>query len=82
VNAGSNIWTVFARSNAGIVGSNFTQGLDNRVHLFCVCAVQFVDIGFTTGWSPVKGVLPTVYKLNSVASVRKNTTSTAACRRS
>jgi hypothetical protein len=26
-----------ARSNTGIVGSNPTQGMDVRLHLFCVC---------------------------------------------
>jgi hypothetical protein len=31
-------WTVFARSNAGIVGSNPTQGMDG-VRLFRVCIV-------------------------------------------
>jgi hypothetical protein len=29
-------WTVFARSNAGIVSSNFTQGMNVRVRLFYV----------------------------------------------
>jgi hypothetical protein len=31
--------TVFARSNAGIVGSNPTQGMDVCVRVFCVCVV-------------------------------------------
>jgi hypothetical protein len=35
--ARSKTWTVFARSNAGIVGSNPTQGMDVYVRLFCVC---------------------------------------------
>jgi hypothetical protein len=29
--------TVFARSSAGIVGSNPTQGMDVYVRLICVC---------------------------------------------
>jgi hypothetical protein len=29
-------WTVFARSNAEIVGSNPTQDMDVCVYLFCV----------------------------------------------
>jgi hypothetical protein len=33
----SKAWTVFARSNAGIVGSNPTQGMDVCVRLFSVC---------------------------------------------
>jgi hypothetical protein len=32
----SKAWTVFTRSNAGIVGSNPTQGMDVSVRLFCV----------------------------------------------
>jgi hypothetical protein len=31
--------TVFAHSNAGIMGSNPTQGMDVCAHLFCVCVV-------------------------------------------
>jgi hypothetical protein len=31
------------------------------VRLFCVCVVLFVGSGLATGWSPVKGGLPTVY---------------------
>jgi hypothetical protein len=37
VTARSKVWTVFARSNAGIGGSNPTQGMDVCVRLFCVC---------------------------------------------
>jgi hypothetical protein len=32
----SKAWTVFARSNAGIVDSNPTRGMDVCVSLFCV----------------------------------------------
>jgi hypothetical protein len=39
VAARSEAWTVFVRSNAGIVGSNSVQGMDVCVRLFCVCAV-------------------------------------------
>jgi hypothetical protein len=35
-------WTVFARSNTGIVGSNPTQAMDVCVCLFCVCIVLCV----------------------------------------
>jgi hypothetical protein len=45
--------TTFALSNAGIVGSNPTQGMD-------VC----VGSGLATGRSPVQGVLPSV-KMNT-----------------
>jgi hypothetical protein len=52
----SKAWTVFASSNAGIVGSNHTQGMDACVFILCVGG------GLATGWSPVQGVLPTVYR--------------------
>jgi hypothetical protein len=37
VAARSKVWTVFARSNAGIVGSNPTRGLDVCVCVLIVC---------------------------------------------
>jgi hypothetical protein len=46
-------WTVFARSNP-------TQVMDICVRLFCV-RVLCVGSGLATGWSPVQGVLPTLY---------------------
>jgi hypothetical protein len=53
------VCTVFARSNTGIVGSNPTRGMD-------VCAfILFLSSGLVTGWSPVQGVLPTVYGLRN-----------------
>jgi hypothetical protein len=57
-------WTIFARSCIGIVGSNPARGMDVCLHLICVCVVLFVGNGLATGWSPVQGVLPTVYKLS------------------
>jgi hypothetical protein len=59
----SKVWIVFARSNAGIVGPNPTQGMDLCVHLFCVSVVLYVGRGFATVWSAVQGVLPTVCKI-------------------
>jgi hypothetical protein len=41
--------TVAARYNAGIVGSNPTEGMDVSVYLFCVCVVLCVGSGFATG---------------------------------
>jgi hypothetical protein len=35
-------WTVFALTNAGIVGSNPTQGMDVCLYLFCVCVAVWV----------------------------------------
>jgi hypothetical protein len=56
VAARSKAWTVFSRSNTGIVGSYPTWDMDVRVRLFYVCAVLCADSGFETGWSPVQGV--------------------------
>jgi hypothetical protein len=66
VAARSKAWTVFARSNAVVVGSNPTQGIDVCVRLFCICVVLCVGRGLATGWSPVKGVLPTVYRMKKL----------------
>jgi hypothetical protein len=62
VAARSEAWTVFARSNTGIMGSNPTWGTDVCVHLFCVCVALCVGSGPDMGWSPVQGALPIVYK--------------------
>jgi hypothetical protein len=59
----SKTWTFFARWNAGIVGSNPTQGIDVCLHLLCVRVVLCVGSGFATGWSPVQIVLLTVYRI-------------------
>jgi hypothetical protein len=55
VTARSKAWTVFARSYAGIVGSNPTQGIGCLycVRLIFVCVVLCVGRGLVTGWSPV-----------------------------
>jgi hypothetical protein len=57
VAARSEAWTVFARLNTGIVGSNPTQSRGVCVRLFYVYveALQRAD-------PPVQGVLPTVQK--------------------
>jgi hypothetical protein len=66
VAARSKAWTAFARSNAVIVGSNTTQGMDVFVRVFCVCVVLCVGNGLATGWSPVQGVLPPVYRIKKL----------------
>jgi hypothetical protein len=66
VAAQSKAWTVFARSNTGIVGSNPTQGMDVCMRLFCVCVLLCVGSGIATGWSPVQGVLPTVCRFKKL----------------
>jgi hypothetical protein len=54
--------TVFARSEAVIVGSNLTEGMDVLcVYVFfCVCIVLCLSSGLATGQSLVQGVLPSV----------------------
>jgi hypothetical protein len=54
--ARSKAWTVFARSDTGIVGSNLTHLV--CVRLFCVWVALCLGSGLETGWSPVQGVLP------------------------
>jgi hypothetical protein len=66
VAAQSRAWTVFALSNAGFVGSNPTRGMDVCMYLFCVCVVLCVGRDIATGWSPVQGVLPTVYRIKKL----------------
>jgi hypothetical protein len=66
VAARSKAWTVFARSNAGIMGSNLTQSMDVCIRLFSLCVVLCVGSGLTAGWSPVQGVLPTVYRIKKL----------------
>jgi hypothetical protein len=68
--AWSKEWTVFDRSNTGIVGSNSTRDMDACVRLFCVCVALCVASGFATGWSPVHGVLPTVYRIKKLKKKR------------
>jgi hypothetical protein len=62
----SKVWTLFAHSNTGIVGSNPTRIMDVYVRLFLVCVVLCVGSGIATGWSPVQGVLPTVHRIRKL----------------
>jgi hypothetical protein len=78
VTARSKAWTVFARSNAMIVGSNPTQGMEVCVvYIYSVCLVMCVGRGLETGWSPVQGVLPTVYRTKKL---KKRPCPTKGCR--
>jgi hypothetical protein len=58
-------WTVFARSNTAVTGSNPIRGIDIRmsVCVYSVFVLSCVGSGLATGWSPVKGVLPTMYRI-------------------
>jgi hypothetical protein len=42
VAARSEAWTAFARSNSGIVGSNFIQGMDDCVYVYSVFVLSCV----------------------------------------
>jgi hypothetical protein len=64
--APSKAWTVFTRSNTGVVGLNPTQGIDVCVRLFCVCVVSYAGSGLEMGSSPIQGVLPTVNRINNL----------------
>jgi hypothetical protein len=53
----SKAWTFFARSNSGIVGSKPTKGMGVCcLYAFILCLGR----GLATGWSLVRGVLPSV----------------------
>jgi hypothetical protein len=51
-------WNVFARTNAGVVGSNPTQDMDVFAYILFVLSCVRRDL--ETDWSPVQGVLATV----------------------
>jgi hypothetical protein len=70
VAARSKAWTVLARSNTGIVSSKPTRGMDVCVRLFCVGAVLYVGTGLATGWSPVEGLLPTIYSIKKLKTAK------------
>jgi hypothetical protein len=62
VAARSKAWTIFARSESGIVVSYPTQGMDvwYVYAFFCVYVVLCLGSGLATGQSLVQGVLPSV----------------------
>jgi hypothetical protein len=62
----SKVWPVFARLNAGFVGSNLTVGVDVCARLFCICVFLCVGSGLATGSSPVHGILPTSYRIKKL----------------
>jgi hypothetical protein len=68
--ARSKAWTVLARLNTGIVGSNPTRGMDVCVRLFCVCVLLCIRGLLATGWSSVQGALPTVCALRNCKSAK------------
>jgi hypothetical protein len=59
----SKAWTVFARWNNGVVGSVPIEAwMFAPILLVLSCAGS----GIATKWSPVQGVLPTVYKIKKL----------------
>jgi hypothetical protein len=58
----SKAWTVLARLDAGIVGSNPTRGTDVYVYVYVysMFVLSCVGRGLAMSWSLVQGVLPTV----------------------
>jgi hypothetical protein len=42
--APAEVWTVFARSNAGIMGLNLTQGMDVCVCFYSLFVLSFVEV--------------------------------------
>jgi hypothetical protein len=69
--ARSKTWTVFGRSNTGVVGSNPARGISACIYLFCICGILYVGIDLATDWSPIPGVLPTVYRIKELKKRRR-----------
>jgi hypothetical protein len=65
VDAQSKAWAVFGRSNTAIMVSNPTWGIVVCVRLLCVCATLCAGSGLATGWSPIQGFQPTMYRLRN-----------------
>jgi hypothetical protein len=63
-------WTVFACSNAEIVDSNPTQGIDVCLWLFCLCC-SVLGSTLATGWSPLQGARPTVLGLRNSSEAKR-----------
>jgi hypothetical protein len=47
------------------------------MRLFCIYVVLCVGSGLVTGWSPIQGILPTMYRLRSWKSGRDQKSSTS-----
>jgi hypothetical protein len=62
---GMNCLRSFERWDLGFE-SRSRHGCLYYVQLFCVCVVLCVSRGLATGWFPVQGVLPTVYKIKKL----------------
>jgi hypothetical protein len=67
----SNVWTVLALSNTGVVSLVTTRGMDISMWLLCICIFLCVVGGFAKGWMPIQAVLPTVYKIKKLWKTTK-----------
>jgi hypothetical protein len=47
--------------------------MDVCVRWFCVCVVLCAGNGLATSWSPVKGVLPSVYRIKKLKKWPRST---------
>jgi hypothetical protein len=47
--------------------------MDVCVHLFCVCVVLCAGSGLATGWCPVQGDVPTVYRIKKLKKRPRST---------
>jgi hypothetical protein len=62
----SKAWTVLSRSNAGVVGSKPTRGIDICACVYPICISLRVGSGLTMSWSSVQEVLQTVYRIKKL----------------
>jgi hypothetical protein len=68
----SKAWTVFARSNTVVVGSNPTRDMVVYVRLLCFFVVLYVGSGLAMGWFSVQGVLQTVYRIKKMKKLSRS----------
>jgi hypothetical protein len=73
---GSKVLTIFARSNAGVVGSNPTWRMDDCVYF--VFVFLYIGSGLATGWSPAQGVPPTVCMIKKLQNSGQDWSRTVA----
>jgi hypothetical protein len=58
----SKAWTVLARLDAGIIGSNSTRGMDVYVYVYSMFVLSYIGRGLVMSWSLIQGVLLCVSK--------------------
>lgn len=60
--------TVSDSSNTGILGSNYTRGMNVCVRLFCACTVLCEGCGLAMGRSAVPEILKNISRMEKVKS--------------